>query len=333
MPAIAARIEALSGSGPLCDKGSLAASAGVPSHAMTTAHSVFRPDLFTGTTAIVTGGGSGIGLAIAKELASLGSRVVISGRKEDKLQRAAAGLRTELPEAQIHPVVCNIRDEDAVKALMATTMELGGCIDFLVNNAGGQFPSPAAWIRTKGWNAVIETNLPGTFLCCREAFLASMDEHGGSIVNIIADMWRGFPGMAHTGAARAAVDNLTKSLSLEWAWRGVRVNAVAPGIILSSGYGNYDPVFQQTFLDMADNIPARRLGTEEEVASSVCWLLSPGARYVTGTTLRVDGGSSLWRTHWEVPEHEAMPRYGGRTLEEIRAEAAAAKAAKETTGK
>jgi len=278
--------------------------------------SVFRPDLFHGTTAIVTGGGSGIGLAIARELATLGARVVIAGRKADKLARAAEQLRSETG-GTIHDIPCNIRDEEQVKALMAKTVELGGRIDFLVNNAGGQFPSPAAWIRTKGWNAVVETNLTGTFLCCREAFLASMEEHGGVVVNIIADMWRGFPGMAHTGAARAAVDNLTKSLSLEWAWRGVRVNAVAPGIILSSGYGNYDPVFQKAFLDMADNIPARRLGTEEEVASSVCWLLSPGARYVTGATLRVDGGSSLWRTHWEVPEHDAMPPYGGRTLDEI----------------
>ena len=280
------------------------------------ATSVFRPDLFSERTAVVTGGGSGIGLAIAAELIELGATVVIAGRKEDKLQAAAETLGE-----RAHPVVCNIRDEDQVKALMARAVELGGRIDYLVNNAGGQFPSPAAWIRTKGWNAVIETNLTGTFLCCREAFAASMNDHGGAIVNIIADMWRGFPGMAHTGAARAGVDNLTKSLSLEWAWRGIRVNAVAPGIILSSGYDNYDATFQKAFLEMADNIPARRLGTEEEVASAVTWLLSPGAAYTTGATLRVDGASSLWRTHWEVPEHEAMPPYGGRSLAEITGEA------------
>ncbi len=284
--------------------------------AMPAPRSVFRHDLFVGTTTIVTGGGSGIGYAIARELATLGGRVIISGRKADKLSRAEARLREETG-GEVVAVPCNIRDEDEVKALMGRAVALGGRIDFLVNNAGGQFPSPAAWIRTKGWNAVIETNLTGTFLCCREAFLASMEEHGGSVVNIIADMWQGFPGMAHTGAARAAVDNLTKSLALEWAWRGVRVNAVAPGIILSSGYGNYDPVFQKAFLDMADDIPARRLGTAEEVASAVSWLLSPGAAYVTGATLRVDGASSLWRTHWEVPAHDAMPPYGGRSLDEI----------------
>lgn len=286
---------------------------------MNPAPSVFRPDLFADTTSIVTGGGSGIGYAIARELATLGSRVVIAGRKEDRLAAAAEAL-TEETGGHVHAVPCNVRDEEQVKELMARTVELGGRIDFLVNNAGGQFPSPAAWIRTKGWNAVIETNLTGTFLCCREAFLASMQEHGGSIVNIIAEMWRGFPGMSHTGAARAGVDNLTKSLSLEWAFCGVRVNAVAPGIILSSGYGNYDPAFRKLFLEMADNIPARRLGTEEEVASSVCWLLSPGARYVTGTTVRVDGGGSLWRLHWEVPAHDKLPPYGGRSLEEIVAE-------------
>jgi len=279
--------------------------------------SVFRPDLFHGRTAVITGGGSGIGKAIARELASLGATVVIAGRKKARLEEAAADL-VEDTGGDVHAVPCNIRDEDQVKELMARAAEIGGGhIHYLVNNAGGQFPSPAAWIRKKGWHAVLETNLTGTFLCCREAFHASMEEHGGSIVNIIADMWRGFPGMAHTGAARAGVDNLTKTLALEWAWRGIRVNAVAPGIILSSGYANYDPVFRQVFLDMADNIPARRLGTEEEVSSSVLWLLSDGAAFVSGTTMRVDGAGSLWRMSWEVPDHEAMTRYGGRSVEAI----------------
>jgi NAD(P)-dependent dehydrogenase (short-subunit alcohol dehydrogenase family) len=189
--------------------------------------------------------------------------------------------------------------------------EFGGA-DFLVNNAGGQFPSPAGYIRTKGWKAVIETNLTGTFLCCREAYQQGMESGGGAIVNIIADMFRGFPGMAHTGAARAGVDNLTKSLAVEWAHCGIRVNAVAPGIILSSGFDTYDPFFQEQMLAMKDNIPARRLGTEEEVAAAVTFLLSPAAAYITGDTLRVDGASSLWRLHWEVPDHSNFPPYGGR---------------------
>jgi len=276
--------------------------------------SIFRPGLFDGATALITGGGSGIGKAIALELVQLGANVVLAARGEERLLRAVDELRPQAAGGGVSSVVCNIRAEDQVKAAMAAAVERHGRIDFLVNNAGGQFPSPAAYIRTKGWNAVVETNLTGTYLCCREAFLASMEEHGGVIVNVIADMWRGFPGMAHTGAARAGVDNLTKTLSVEWAHFGVRVNAVAPGIILSSGYDTYDPFFQQIFLDSRKNAPAWRLGTEEEVSAAVCFLLSPAAAYVTGETMRVDGGASLWKLNWEVPEHDRMPRYGGRDV-------------------
>jgi peroxisomal trans-2-enoyl-CoA reductase len=272
--------------------------------------SVFRPDLFAGTVALVTGGGSGIGKAIARELVQLGANVVIAARKRPRLDATAEELNA-LGGGRVHATTCNIRDEDEVRALMAETLETFGRIDFLVNNAGGQFPGPAAAIRTKGWNAVIETNLTGTFLCSREVFAAWMRDNGGSVVNIIADMWRGFPGMAHTGAARAGVDNLTKTLSVEWAPNMVRVNAVAPGIIMSSGFDTYDPFFQKAFIEMGANTPAQRLGTEEEVASCVLWLLSPGAAYTTGTTVRVDGGSSLYRQAWEIPVHASFPKYGG----------------------
>jgi len=272
--------------------------------------SVFREGLLDGKVAVVTGGGSGIGKAIASELGGLGCSVVIAGRKLERLEAAAAELREA--GVQARAIQCNIREESEVAALMAGTIEAFGSVDFLVNNAGGQFPSPAGYIRTKGWNAVVETNLTGTFLCCREAFTAWMDEHGGAVVNIVADMWRGFPGMSHTGAARAGVVNLTMSLAVEWAHRGVRVNSVAPGIIMSSGFDTYDPFFQEQFLKMKDNIPARRLGTEEEVAAAVTFLLSPAAAFITGETLRVDGAGSLWRLHWEVPEHDRMPPFGGR---------------------
>jgi len=271
--------------------------------------SVFRPDLFAGKVAVITGGGSGIGKAIARELVELGARVVIAARKEERLLEAAAEIGGD---AQVATTVCNIRDEEQVRAMFEFTLDRFGAIDFLVNNAGGQFPSPAGLIRTKGWNAVIETNLTGTFLCCREAFGLWMEEHGGSIVNIVADMFRGFPGMAHTGAARAGVDNITKSLAVEWAHLGVRINSVAPGTIHSSGIETYDPAFQQVFYSMADNIPAQRLGTEEEVSAAVMFLLSPAAAFVTGETMRVDGGGSLWRLNWEVPYHEKMPPFGGR---------------------
>jgi len=275
-----------------------------------THHTVFRPDLFSGRTAVITGGGSVIGKAIASELGGLGCRVVIAARNIERLEGAAEELQAL--GIEVHVVPCNIREEDEVVALFARVKDEFGGADFLVNNAGGQFPSPAGYIRTKGWKAVIETNLTGTFLCCREAYQQGMESGGGAIVNIIADMFRGLPGMAHTGAARAGVDNLTKSLAVEWAHCGIRINSVAPGIILSSGIDTYDPFFQEQFLAMKDNIPARRLGTEEEVASAVTFLLSPAAAYITGETLRVDGASSLWRLHWEVPDHDKMPPYGGR---------------------
>jgi len=122
--------------------------------------------------------------------------------------------------------------------------------------------------------------------------------------------------MVHTGAARAGVDNITKTLAVEWAHRGVRINSVAPGTIHSSGIDTYDPAFQQVFYSMAKNIPAQRLGTEEEVSAAVMFLLSPAAAFITGETMRVDGGGSLWRLNWEVPPHDKMPPYGGRPLPE-----------------
>ncbi|KAG8559950.1 hypothetical protein GDO81_017501 [Engystomops pustulosus] len=117
---------------------------------------------------------------------------------------------------------------EQVESMVKTTLNIYNRIDFLINNGGGQFPSPSEEISAKGWNAVVETNLTGTFYCCKAVYNAWMKEHGGAIVNIIADMWKGFPGMAHTGAARAAVDNLTKSLAIEWAHTGVRINSVCP---------------------------------------------------------------------------------------------------------
>jgi peroxisomal trans-2-enoyl-CoA reductase len=159
--------------------------------------SVLRPSLFRGKVAIVTGGGSGIGKAIASELASLDCSVVIASRDGEKLERAADELR-ELHggECQISPIACNIRDESAVNSLMSSTLERYGRIDYLVNNGGGQFPCPTGLMPSKGWNAVIDTNLTGAFTCCREAYNAGeMSVNGGAIVNIIADMFNGFPGM------------------------------------------------------------------------------------------------------------------------------------------
>jgi len=270
--------------------------------------SVFRPGLFKDKVAIITGGGTGIGKAISEELLTLGARVVIASRNEEKVIKAAAEM------SQLGDVTsfrCNIRSEEDVKNLVKSTLDKYGRIDYLVNNGGGQFPCAAADMTLKGWNAVIETNLTGTYLLSRQAFNQYFKDNGGAIVNIIADMFRGFPMMAHTGAARAGVENLTRSLAVEWAEAGVRVNSVAPGssIFSQTASDNYSTDFAPFEL-ARPGVPAKRLGTTMEVSSAVCFLLSPGAQFISGATLRVDAGGSLHSPQlWQIDEHDKLPAY------------------------
>ena len=232
-----------------------------------------REGIFRGQVAIVTGGGSGIGEVIARDLLALGCRVVIASRTEDKLVAAVERLKaaTAAP-GNVRHHRCNIRDEDQVNDLVAATVSRWGRLDVVVNNGGGQFPSPASGINKKGFGAVVETNLTGTFLVSRAAYQHYMKDHGGSIVNIVADTYKGFPGMVHTGAARAGVINMTKTLAVEWASSGIRLNAVAPGVIYSeTAANNYpDPAF---LLAQAHEIPAKRLGTAEEVSAAVALIM------------------------------------------------------------
>ena len=272
--------------------------------------SVFRPGLFLGQVAVVTGGGSGIGRCTAHELASLGAAVALVGRNADKL----AAVRTEIVEAggTAHAYVCNIRDEAAVQATIAQILGEHGRIDALVNNAGGQFPSPLKDISVKGWEAVVQTNLTGGFLMARECLNQAMQQRGGAIVNIVADMWGGMPNMGHSGAARAGMINFTETAAFEWAQYGVRMNAVAPGYVASSGMDAYPPWMAETIRSMPRTVPAGRFATEAEVSSAIVYLLSEAAAFITGTTLRVDGGRPNVRpgTPMQAPRHGAAPFNG-----------------------
>ena len=261
---------------------------------------VFRPDLLADQVVLVTGGGTGIGRAIAEECAALGARVAIGARDEARLQRAAAEMRAT--GAEVFAAGLDVRDPDAATAWVHAVQAHFGRLDVLVNNAGGQFPSPAIDIPPKGWRAVIDTNLNGTWFMS-QAFARAVFAAGGHarVITIAANMWRGFPGMAHTGAARAGVVNLTRSLALEWAGRDILVNAVAPGIIHSSGLDTYpEAIRQMVATEVPKHIPLRRLGTVEDVAWAVAFLAGPAGRYITGETICVDGGQQHWGTVYPV---------------------------------
>jgi len=269
--------------------------------------SIFKKGLFEGKVALITGGGTGIGLRTAKELSYLGAHVVIASRTKEKLDAAVQSIEDAGGKAMA--VECNIREEESIADCVATILKEVKTIDLLVNNAGGQFPSPAEAIKAKGWNAVIETNLSGTFFMTQEVFNQSMRDNSGAVVNVIANMWNGFPMLSHTGAARAGVDNLTKSLAVEWGKYGVRINSVAPGLIHSSGLDTYAPEFREFIFKAAKNNQTYRLGTEEEVASAIIYLLSPAATYITGETLKVDAGESLYAPLYPPMENDKNPPF------------------------
>jgi len=262
--------------------------------------SIFAPGLFVGKVIVVTGGGSGIGRCVAHELAALGAQVALLGRKLEKLERVAAEIAQDgaAHPASVH--VCDIRQEDAVRSTVAAIVAQHGPIDGLVNNAGGQYMTPLESISAKGWEAVVNTNLTGGFLMARECYTQSMAQHGGAMVNIVADMWGSMPGMGHSGAARAGMVSLTETAAAEWAGAGVRVNAVAPGYIASSGMDHYPPEAGPMLRAMAKTVPLGRFGTEAETAAGIVFLLSPAAAFISGSTLRIDGARPQVRMGWPM---------------------------------
>lgn len=258
--------------------------------------SVFRPGLFAGRVVLVTGGGSGIGRCTAHELAALGAQVVLIGRNAGKLDAVRAEIETAGGRADT--AVCDIRDEAVVQSTIQAVLARHGCIDALVNNAGGQFPASLKDMSLKGWEAVVKTNLTGGFLMARECMNQWMAAHGGAIVNIVADMWGSMPGMGHSGAARAGMVSFTETAALEWASAGVRVNAVAPGYVASSGMDSYPPEMAPLLRAAAQGVPLKRMASEAEVSAAIVFLLSEAASFITGTVLRVDGGRPQMRAGW-----------------------------------
>lgn len=268
--------------------------------------SVFAPGLFSGQVVVVTGGGSGIGRCTAHELARLGAHVVLVGRKAEKLQAVQDEITADGGQASWHS--CDIRNEEAVVALVQAIVAAQGRIDGLVNNAGGQYMTPLEAISAKGWEAVINTNLTGGFLVARECYRQAMAAHGGSMVNIVADMWGSMPGMGHSGAARAGMVSFTETAALEWAVNGVRVNAVAPGYIASSGMDHYPPEAGAQLRAMRKTVPMGRFGNEAEVSGAIAFLLSPAASFISGSTLRVDGARPQARMGWPMALPDAAAR-------------------------
>lgn len=266
----------------------------------------FRSGILDGQVALITGGATGIGFGIAELLGALGAHVVIASRKQEHLDKAAASLTTN--GTRVSTVVVDVRDADRVKSMVEQVRGERGRIDILVNNAAGNFYAPSESMSANAWKAVVEIDLNGTFFCSQAVFPVMKAQGGGRIISISMTLhYRGWPLMAHATAAKAGIDALTRTLALEWARHGIRVNAVAPGPIPTEGVrkaftppsaSGVPDVFavERALEDYArKSIPLGRWGTPADIAGMVAFLASPAADWVTGSIFVIDGGEWLAR--------------------------------------
>jgi NAD(P)-dependent dehydrogenase (short-subunit alcohol dehydrogenase family) len=257
---------------------------------------IFAPGLLDGQVAVVSGGGTGLGRATALELAACGATVVVCGRRGEPLEETASLAE----EGRCEAVVCDIREEDQVEALVDGVLERHGKVDVLVNNAGGQYMTPAEDISPKGFRTVMRLNVEGTWLMTHAVATKAMipNERGGRIVNVTLSPHHGLPAMAHSSAARAAVENLTRVLSIEWARFGIKLSAVAAGHFRTEALRKYPEPVQA---GAARTVPLQRLGEPEEMAWLVAYLASPAGDYLSGAILTIDGARDNWFGPWPPP--------------------------------
>jgi NAD(P)-dependent dehydrogenase (short-subunit alcohol dehydrogenase family) len=263
----------------------------------------FRPDLFKDQVFLISGGGSGMGKAMAYLFVRLGAKVAVCGRRAEKLAETADGIRRHLG-AEVMTQAMTIRDPGQVDALVAAVYERYGRLDSVVNNGGGQFPQAALDFSVKGWNAVIDTNLNGTWYMMQAAAREwAKRQLPGNIVNIVAVVNRGMPQVAHTCAARAGVIYLSKTLSTEWAPLKIRVNCVAPGSVETEGFNVYPRAAAEAF---RSSNPMMTLGDVFDIGNAVAYLSSPETgKFITGELLAVDGGRQQWGEDWPggIPDY------------------------------
>ncbi len=258
----------------------------------------FAANAFAGQVVLISGAGSGIGRACAHWFARLGAKLVLCGRKLETLASTAEALAGYGAEVMVQPM--SVRDSDAVAALFDAGWARFGQLDVLINNAGGQFAQAAIDFTPKGWNAVIDTNLNGSWYMMQAAARKwRAAARPGVIVNIVAAVTRGMPGVAHTCAARAGVIHLSKTVAVEWAPLNIRVNCVAPGVVSTEAMNSYPEEARRTF---PRTNPMMRFGQVEDIANAVAFLAGPTGAFITGEVLTVDGGNQLWGDQWTIPK-------------------------------